>query len=354
MPLRRAQVIALVAAFWTLFGAVCALQVWLSMLAHNHSLARVTLYEVAVWDAWILLTFGVARLARRLPVVPPSTRSLLLHVLFGVLVGVLHGAWWVALELLIVPYDVMNPNAFTTPFVKTAFYQMPLELLLYALVVTSVYANDSYASYREREVGAARMEKMLAEARLRALELQIQPHFLFNTLNAVSALVHTGDREQALAMITGLSDLLRYALDRSGGPNVAVGDEIEMVRRYLEIQRLRFPDRLTFAIDVAPEAAKAAVPVLLLQPLAENAVHHGLAASRGSGRVEVRVRREGDALLIRIWNTGRLGQSRGGGIGLANVAARLRQLHGAAQALELREDDSGVLAQVTLPWSEVS
>jgi hypothetical protein len=154
MPLRRAQIVALTAAFWTLFGTVCALQVWLSMLAHNHSLPRVILYHVAVWDAWTLLTFGVARLARRVPVVPPSSRALLLHLLAGVVVGVLHGAWWVALELLIVPYDVMNPTVFTTPFVKTAFYQMPLELLLYALVVMTVYASDSYERYREREVSA--------------------------------------------------------------------------------------------------------------------------------------------------------------------------------------------------------
>jgi LytS/YehU family sensor histidine kinase len=153
-------------------------------------------------------------------------------------------------------------------------------------------------------------------------------------------------------MISGVSDLLRYALDRAGGQNVTVGDEVEMLRRYLEIQRVRFADRLTFSIDVAPGAGKAAVPVLLLQPLAENAVHHGLAGTRGSGRVEVRVAREGDTLRIRIWNSGRLGAGREDGIGLANIAARLRELHGDRQALELREDGTGVLAQVTLPWSE--
>ena len=352
MQLGRARILAAAAAFWTVFGVVCAMQVQLSMLPHNHSLLRLTFYQVAVWDAWIVVGLGVARLARRFPVVPPSSRNLLLHLLCAVVVGVLHGAWWVALELLIVPYDVMNPTAFTTPFVKTAFYQMPLELLLYALVVMTVYAGDSYSRQREREVRTAQLERSLAEARLQALELQIQPHFLFNTLNAVSALVHTGAREQALTMISGVSDLLRYALDRAGGQNVTVSDEVEMLRRYLEIQRVRFADRLTFSIDVAPGAGKAAVPVLLLQPLAENAVHHGLAGSSASGRVEVRVAREGDTLRIRIWNSGRLGAGREDGIGLANIAARLRQLHGDRQALELREEGAGVLAQITLPWSE--
>jgi two-component system, LytTR family, sensor kinase len=352
MKLGRAQLLAGAAAFWTLFGVVCALQIWLSMLEHHHSLVRLTLYQIAVWDVWVVVALGIARLVRRFPVVPPSSRNLLLHLLCGVIVGVLHGAWWVALELLIVPYDRMNPTVFTRPFVSTAFYQMPLELLLYALVVMTLHAADSYARQREREMRTVQLEKSLAEARLHALELQIQPHFLFNTLNAVSALIRTGAHEQALDMIGGLSDLLRYALDRSGGPSIALADEVEMVRRYLEIQRIRFPDRLSYTIEVEPGVDRAAVPVLLLQPLAENAVHHGLAASQGSGRVELRAARDGDALRIRIWNSGRLGAGREGGIGLANVAARLRQLHGERQALELREEAAGVLAQVTLPWNE--
>ena len=117
----------------------------------------------------------------------------------------------------------------------------------------AAHANGYYAQYREREVRAAQLEKSLAEARLHALELQIQPHFLFNTLNAISALVRTGQPEQAVGMIAGLSDLLRYALDRAGDQRVTVDEEAEMLRRYLEIQRLRFADRLTFEIDVAPE-----------------------------------------------------------------------------------------------------
>jgi len=231
MNLGRTRVLAAATAFWTVFGVVCALQIFLSMLAHKHSLIRLVVYQVAVWDVWVLVGLGVAALARRFPVVPASSRNLLLHLLSGVIVGVLHSAWWAALELLIVPYDRMNPTVFNRPFVSTAFYQLPLQLLLYALVVMTVYAADSYARQREREVRTVQLERSLAEARLQALELQIQPHFLFNTLNAVSALVRTGAHEQALSMITGLSDLLRYALDRAGSQNVTVADEVEMVRR---------------------------------------------------------------------------------------------------------------------------
>jgi len=354
MPLGRVNLWTLATALWTLFGVACGLQVWLSMLAHNHSLVRLILYEIAVWSAWIVVGRGVAGMVRRFPVMPLSARNTLLHLLTAAVIALLHAAWWVALELLIVPFDIMNPKTFTLRFLKIVFYQAPLELMLYVVVALTVVAYDAYVRSREREVRAAQLETLLAEARLQALELQIRPHFLFNTLNAVSALVHTGARDQALGMIGGLSDLLRYALDRAGTQSAPVEDEAAMARHYLEIQRLRSPDRLSFAIDVAPEAKRGAIPVLLLQPLVENAIRHGIEACDGPGRVEVRVSRDGDTLRIRIWNSGRLGARRVKGIGLANTAERLDQLYAGRHTLALREADGGVVAEISLPWIAVA
>jgi len=354
MPLGRAGAWALAAAFWTMFGIACGVQVWLSMLAHNHSLVRLVLYEIVVWSAWIVVGRGVARMVRRYPVVPPSARNLLLHFGAAAAIAVLHPAWWVMLELVMVPFDVMNPKSFGPRFVKLLFYQAPLELMLYAMVALTVVAYDAYVRSRERELRAAHLETLLAEARLKALELQIRPHFLFNTLNAVSALVHTGARDQALGMIGGLSDLLRYALDRAGAASATVADEAAMARRYLEIQRLRAPDRLSFSIDVAPGAERGALPVLLLQPLVENAVRHGIEPIQAPGQVTVRIAREEDRLRIRVFNSGRLGARRAGGIGLDNTAARLEQLYPGRHTLALREEEGGVVAEVVLPWSEVA
>src|SRR5207253_7416388 len=118
---------------------------------------------------------------------------------------------------------------------------------------------------------------------LHALELQIQPHFLFNTLNAVTSLVRTGKNSEAIVMIAGLSDILRYTLDHEGNQRVRLEAETEMLRRYLEIQRTRFADRMTFSIDVDSSVRSAAVPTLILQPLAENAVRHGIARSAAGG-----------------------------------------------------------------------
>jgi two-component system, LytTR family, sensor kinase len=354
MQPRRAYVWLTLAAFWSLFGAISGMQIWISMIAHGHSLARVIAYQVLVWDAWIFFCFAIAGLLRRVPLLPSRLLASLIHVLAGCALATLHAVWWVCLILLIRPYDFMNPTTFTDPFVSTAFYQMPLELLLYGLVVFASLGQSYYAKYRERELLAAQLERSLAEARLHALELQIQPHFLFNTLNAISALVRSGQDKQAVGMIAGLSDLLRYALDRAGDQRVALDDEAEMLRRYLEIQRLRFADRLTFEIDVARDVRRGAVPVLLLQPLAENAIRHGIATSAGPGRVRVRAFRDAGTLRIEITNSGRLPPRVERGIGLSNTVARLEQLYGNQQRFELHDSAEGVIATLTIPWSEVA
>jgi two-component system LytT family response regulator len=226
--------------------------------------------------------------------------------------------------LAIVPYDKMNPTRFGPQLVNVVLAYMPLEVAVYLLVALAGHAVDYYARYREREVQAAELERLLAEARLHALQLQIRPHFLFNTLNSISALVRTGDAAKAATMINRLSELLRYALERSEDQRVPLDDEIAVLRGYLEIQAVRFEDRLSWDIDVEPAACRGAVPVLLLQPLAENAVMHGIARSQAAGAIRVRARRAGEALEIEMFNTGRLLADDGEGIGLANTRARPR------------------------------
>jgi LytS/YehU family sensor histidine kinase len=152
-------------------------------------------------------------------------------------------------------------------------------------------------------------------------------------------------------MIGGLAELLRYALDRAGSQRVTLGEEAEMLRRYLDIQRLRFADRLTVDVEVDDDARGAEVPVLLLQPLAENAIRHGIAPSAGPGRVTVRAGRRNGALRIEMFNSGRLAEPVEPGIGLSNTVARLQQLYGSEQRFELRGEPGGVTAVVTIPWS---
>lgn len=346
--------VGIAVAFWTVFGVICGLQVWLSMRAHGHALGRVVLHQVAVWDAWVLFGIGATRLARRVPPLPLRARRLAVHGVAGTVTGTLHAAWWTAMTLAIRPYDAMNPVGFGVPFLETAFYQMPLELLLYFAVVLVAHGERGYREGRHGRLRAAELERSLAAARLQSLELQIQPHFLFNTLNAISGLIRTGQDATALVMLSGLADLFRYALDRGGGERVALETEAEMLSRYLEIQRLRFPDRLSYEVDIGPEARRAGIPVLLLQPLVENAIRHGIAPGSEPGWVQVRARRNGDELHVEISSTGRLGERVTYGVGLTNTVARLAQMYAAGQRFELRQEGDRVVARLVLPWSEVS
>ena len=339
------------AVFWLLFGAISGLQIQISMLSHHHAWQLVVGHQVLVWTVWIPYSFAIGALLRRLPVFPVRPLALFVHTAVAVVFSVAHIALWVGVELWLRPYDFMNPNAFEPRFGDMLLVQVPLEVVLYALVALVHHALAFAAREREREQQAAQLEKSLAEARLHALKLQIQPHFLFNTLNGIGSLIRAGQAPQALAMLGGLSDLLRYSLDHAGGSRVALHEELAMVGHYLDIQRQRFPDRLTFEVDVAPDIRRAEVPVLLMQPLVENAVQHGIAASSAPGHVTLRARRAGDALRLELFNTGRLSPARRDGVGLSATGSRLAQMYGERGQFELLEVDGGVLACVTIPWS---
>jgi hypothetical protein len=339
-------------SFWTALGCVCGLQVWISMLDHGHTLWRVVAYQVLIWNAWFVLMPVIGWLARRIPLVPLTARGVALHAAAALVIAPIHSVWWAMLLVVVRPYDAMGTRELGVAFRWVALSGLAQQIALYAGLLVAHHAALYYRKYRDRERAAARLEVSLAEARLHALELQLQPHFLFNTLNSISALVRTAQQREAVTMIAGLSDLLRYSLDHAGEQRVALATELAITERYLEIERLRFPDRMAFEIDAPAEVRRAAVPTLLLQPLAENAIRHGIARSAGPGRVAIRARRDGAALCIEVFNTGALGEDHRAGVGLRNTMDRLRHLYRGDQRFELRAGDGGVIAAVRLPWSE--
>jgi two-component system, LytTR family, sensor kinase len=354
--MQRSHILWIAAGFWTLFGLISGIQVWISMITHGHSAPLLIGYFILSWQSWVFATWLILILAEKFPLLPVSTRAVLVHVLASLLAGIGHAVFSIGLMLLMQPYDKMTNGLGEIRFATMLFYRMPVELTLYFLVLGLVTAVDLYHRYREREMQAVQLEASLADARLHALELQLQPHFLFNTMNAISSLVRNRRNDEAVTMVSGLSDLLRYTLDHAGDQQVALEDELAVLRRYLEIQYVRFPDRMTFDIDLAPEARRAAVPALLLQPLAENAVRHGIARSAGPGVVEVRAYRADGKLRIEVFNSGTIGTSteEGRGIGLRNTRARLQHLYGVNGQFELVPSRNGVLAALSIPWSEVA
>ncbi len=225
----------------------------------------------------------------------------------------------------------------------------------YWVTIGVYYAYDYYRKYQERKVRAAALEHRLSEARLQALRTQLHPHFLFNTLHTASML-NEQDPEAASRVLTRLADLLRATLDEGASHEVPLATELSFVRRYLEIEKVRFGDRLSVKWDVPDELLDARVPTLLLQPLVENAVLHGVSRSPGSRRLEIGVRREKGTLVLEVVDDGP-GLPEDwtfecdAGVGLTNTRDRLDALHGGRANLAIGESATGgVRATVRLPF----
>ncbi len=232
-----------------------------------------------------------------------------------------------------------------------------LDFLLFCGVVGIANYARHKDELRARERAEAELRAGLAEARLRALRAQLNPHFLFNTLNAVHALALTGDREQLVTTIRALSDLLRIVLDETPGDQGTVESEMRFLDRYFEIQQVRFGTRLRIERDVPDAVLAARVPSLMLQPLVENALEHGLGRRAGPGHVAIRARRDGEVLELRVEDSGPGFDSastptRGNGLGLDNTRLRLEHLYGTAASLACDNlEDGGARVTVRLPWN---
>lgn len=241
------------------------------------------------------------------------------------------------------------------PFEQLVVSLTGLNAWTYGTVAVVTTLIDYHDALRERTVRAARLEAQLALAQFQALRAQLHPHFLFNALNAISALIHK-DPPRADRMLARLSELLRLAIDTAGSPEVRLIDEIEFVRRYLEIERMRFGERLDVSIDVPVDAYDALVPNMFLQPIVENAVRHGVAPNPGPGRVQIRVERHGTRLGIVVSDTGKgmdgaPNGTKGAGVGLRTTRERLEKLYGAEHELALvNKPGGGFETRVTLPF----
>jgi two-component system, LytTR family, sensor kinase len=343
---------------WALFGWLHGTQVYLAVLAEapqaHLSYGRAVLWEIGCWLLWAAFTPLVVWMSRRVPLAL-RPRPIFLHFVVSVLVTLVRVAGVVLVQWLVKPFESSGGRPFFDEYMGTLSSYFHLDLLVYWAIVGVVHAFDSRQRLREREIQASRVEAQLAQAQLANLRLQLQPHFLFNTLHATASLVREGDSQAAVTMIAGLSDLLRYALDNAGRNLVPLSEELDIVQRYLEIQQTRFSDRLRVTLSIADETRDAAVPTLLLQPLVENAIRHGIAASAGAGTLAVRTRHDGGSLVIEVFNDGQplsADWRQREGVGLSSTRVRLRQLYGERARLELEDQAPvGVVARVTLPFS---
>lgn len=261
--------------------------------------------------------------------------------------GLYVAAWTLAGVLLVGPTVIHNATE-GTPLTGIWYY-----LGVYLAIVAVIYVITHYESLRRHELAASRLEGQLAQAHLQMLKMQLHPHFLFNTLNAISALMHR-DVDAADRMITQLSDLLRLALEKDERHQVRLDAELDFLHHYLAIEQIRFHDRMQVEIDVAPECLGAQVPRLILQPLVENAIRHGIAMRSAAGRLHISARRRDGRLALTVADDGPglpPGRPLRPGVGLANTQARLEQLYGNDYVLELvNADEGGLEVRLDIPF----
>ncbi|HEY6803444.1 MAG TPA: histidine kinase [Pyrinomonadaceae bacterium] len=350
-----------VVAAWAFLGLVYSAPIYLEVRAEGmiHAASRVFTWGILLWVAWAPLTPIIIWLARKFSFVDRSWKqSLPVHLPAFVVLSALHSAAATAITLRVKPFDDMgtSPMAFWPRFYGRMKGSFGADLLVYGGIVGVCYAIDYYRKYREHELIATQLEGQLANAQLESLRMQLHPHFLFNTLNGIVGLVRDNRNEAAVNMLVGLSDLLRHALEHSDQQEVELKEELGFTKLYLNIQQMRFSDRLQVDIEVEPAVTKALVPNLLLQPLLENALRHGIGRIADAGRVGISARRQDESLLITVSDNGaglpnhwQLKSSTG--IGLANTIARLQQLYGEHHRFDIHNrDEGGVEVEIVIPF----
>lgn len=346
---------ALVFAIWTLVALAFAHRYYVSSASlgspvhWRHAIS----HALADWYLFAFLSLPTAWLAKLWPLERANWHR---HAAFHLAAGVAFSLCWSALRVRIGIWQGAAETAATSflalfqPLLAKTFY---FNLFVYWGVISVTHAFDYYRRFHDREINTLELEKRLTQARLQALQMQLNPHFLFNTLHTISALMHK-DVEAADRMISRLSLLLRSTLENTDAHEVPLQQELAFLDRYLEIEQTRFGERLSVIRDIAPDTVRAQVPNLLLQPLVENAIRHGIEPQSKPGQIRLHARRVNDQLQLEVRDNG-AGLPQGGldeeGVGLANTRARLQQLYGNEQKLEFTNAaDGGLIVSVSLPF----
>ncbi len=348
--------IALIFAFWTFLATLSAANRLLDPRGFGFRMSPagpITLAYIEAWT-WAAVTPLILWLSSRSARIGSLWVRIPILLVIGILIAVIVYTLLDAARFIIIDPPVRRGrgggSAFA-PLREIGRFRFLNQLLVYLAVLAAGFAREFFLRDRLRQQQAVQLQAQLAEARLDALRMQINPHFLFNTLHAISALVER-DPSGVRRMISRLSELLRYTIDSHATDEVPLREELAFLRRYIEIMEVRFQGRLEVGQSIGDGTLHALVPNLVLQPLVENALEHGVNRAGGEGRIEVAARRTGEMLVLTVSDNGPgLEEGSESGVGIANTRARLAQLYGGEAALELENAPSGgVIARITLPY----
>ena len=362
VPLSRAEILAIV-VFWTFIALLTIANFHLDRYSYQpYPGGRGPQVALAFVESylWAALTPPIFWLSSRFALdARPWLRRMLLLLVVGLLVALTvdHVTTFLRLHAMVTHHQP-HPVPDHGPRLGGIELWFLNDLIVYLAVLAAGFAREYFIRYRGRveetvrlQAQADRLHAQLAQARLDALRTQLDPHFLFNTLNAVSALVER-DPRGVRRMISLLGELLRHTLEGAREQEVPLAQEMRVVERYLEIMQIRFEGRLELAVHTSPAVAEALVPSLVLQPLVENALRHGIDRTTGTGRVQITAAEQDGRVVLRVRDHGPgLSPAATEGVGVRNTRARLEQLYGDAQSFTLRPaEGGGTVAEVTLPY----
>ncbi len=351
-----------IAAIWSTIGLFDATQTVFSMRAEgmHHAWKWLFLTLLVEWLPWALATPFVLRLGRRFP--PTQLRPLstwVRHIAACLAIDLAFSAWSAALEKLTNPYAYKTGPGTFLHLLSAKFYGGLLAtFILYATVLMVSYVLDSRERLARQQTETARLNEQLMKAQLSSLRRQIEPHFLFNTLNSIAGLVREKRNDSAVTMIVELSDFMRRVLEDSNRQQVPLEEELEFTRKYLEIQKVRFVERLQCTMNVPSELLPAQVPMLILQPIVENAIKHGIAKRVQGGAVRILASRSNGMLTLSVYNDGPSlplnGEKIPTGIGISNMRTRLQSLYGDNFKFDMQnQGPAGVEVSVSVPFKDV-
>ncbi|HET6892153.1 MAG TPA: histidine kinase [Pyrinomonadaceae bacterium] len=336
----------LIGAGWLLFALFFASEVVVTRVYFGRpaNLGRGLITWLICASLWFTATPLVLWLAGRFPFDRDRwLKSTLVHLVAGSALSiVLLGLYVVIVSLVGLE---SNQETFLQIFRGQIVASIHSEILTYWMIIGLSQGVEYYRKYRERELRASQLETRLAQAQLDTLKMQLHPHFLFNTLNSISVLM-SEDVVAARRMLTQLSDLLRSSFENIGRHEVSLREELDFLKNYLEIEQTRFQDRLAIRIEIEPRVLDARVPNLILQPLLENAIRHGVAPRRQHGLIEISAAREDGMVSLKVRDNGpglQSGEHLSKGVGLSNTQARLDQLYGPRHRFELKDAAGGGL-----------
>lgn len=334
----------IIAGLWTLYGLFNVVVVHYRSMFYDKPMGwlEAAHYELTFVWIWAAVTPAILSLSRRFPLGRGRTlRNTAIHLAAAFAVSIFTKLVWDFSTLPFIAPQLVPKNA--ADFAKSILRAIDFGTLHYLIVLIAHHALEFRRRYEDHRLRASQLEARLATAQLNALRMQLHPHFLFNTLHSISELVHA-DPPRAERMIVRLSDFLRLTLDNIGVPEIPLRVEIDFLRRYLEIEQMRFESHLTVHWDIDEDLLDARVPNLILQPLIENALKHGISRNPAPGAVAISCHRAGDHLLLSVSDTGPgvpIPQSRTEGIGLSNTRSRLVRLYGENHMAEFAPNPDG-------------